>query len=49
MRYIYKWKCIVSNSEVKQYFLTRWNKEQSATIYNMVPMGRDAYDKHIKG
>lgn len=48
MRYIYKWKCIVTNADAKQFYLTRYNQKEKANIYNLVPMCKEMYDRHIK-
>jgi tRNA A37 threonylcarbamoyladenosine dehydratase len=48
MRHIFEWKCFMTGkTDLKQYYLTRWDMAKPVTLRNSVVLCREAYDKHI--
>lgn len=48
LRHIFEWRCFMTGkTDLKQYYLVRWDMAKPATLRNTVVMCKEAYDRHI--
>ena len=45
---VFEWKCMVHEKKEGNLKLVRWNPQKLATIDNLILLGKENYEKHLK-